>query len=41
MDLKNIMNNGPETLQIQKKLKKSEQTLKSFIKENYLDSFEQ
>ena len=40
MDLKNIMNNGPETLQIQKKLNKSKQTLKSFINENYLDSFE-
>ena len=40
MELKNIINNGPETLQIQKKLKKSGQTLKSFINENYLDSFE-
>ena len=40
LDLKNIINNGPETLQIQKKLNKSEQTLKSFINENYLDSFE-
>tara|TARA_Y100000746_G_scaffold231212_1_gene244469 strand:+ start:844 stop:2139 length:1296 start_codon:yes stop_codon:yes gene_type:complete len=40
MELKNIINNGPETLQIQNKLKKSGQTLKSFINENYLDSFE-
>ena len=40
LDLKNIINNGPETLQIQKKLNKSKQTLKSFINENYLDSFE-
>jgi len=39
LELNNLISNGPDTLTIQDKYNNSNQTLKSFIIENYLDSF--
>ena len=40
LELNNLISNGPDTLTIQGKYNNSNQTLKSFIIENYLDTFE-